>query len=405
MIKTSYYLDTRSTAEGAAAPLKVRFTFKKKPVMIQLGVKLLPGQWDSGTGSVVEHPQKKRLNQFISVRLTQINTALMQLETSGELKNLSHAELKAQLEGKDPSEVKPKDNFLDFYLKVVETKKAPKTKVAYQAALSRLREFDPELASRSCRDIDYRYIVRFDDFMAQRNCANTRCDYHTCVRGVLNKALDEEIELKYPYRKFKLKREPTKKRAISVTALRALRDYPVTPAQERARDIFMLMFYLIGVNSVDLLNAPKSALRDGRFDYSRSKTHKPYSIKVEPEAQAIIDRYAGTKHMLRFMDECKDYDGWRARMNDKLKEIGPYVVSGRGGKHVIDSAFPDLTGYCSRHTWASLAAMIDIPKDTIAACMGHGSNTVTDIYIKYDYRKIDRANREVIDFVNSDKVL
>ena len=33
----------------------------------------------------------------------------------------------------------------------------------------------------------------------------------------------------------------------------------------------------------------------------------------------------------------------------------------------------------------------------------HGNNTVTDIYIRYDYKNVDRANRNIIDFVNSDE--
>ena len=40
-----------------------------------------------------------------------------------------------------------------------------------------------------------------------------------------------------------------------------------------------------------------------------------------------------------------------------------------------------------------------IPKETIAAALGHGGNTVTDIYIEFDYRKVDEANRRVLNWV------
>jgi integrase len=59
-----------------------------------------------------------------------------------------------------------------------------------------------------------------------------------------------------------------------------------------------------------------------------------------------------------------------------------------------------LTIYWMRHTWATLAAELDIPKETIAAALGHGGNDVTDIYIRFDQRKVDKANRQVIDYVN-----
>ena len=46
-----------------------------------------------------------------------------------------------------------------------------------------------------------------------------------------------------------------------------------------------------------------------------------------------------------------------------------------------------------------LAAEIDTPKETIAEALGHSVATVTDIYIKFNRRKIDEANRRVIDLL------
>ncbi len=56
--------------------------------------------------------------------------------------------------------------------------------------------------------------------------------------------------------------------------------------------------------------------------------------------------------------------------------------------------------YISRHSWATLAAELDIPKETISAGLGHeiGSD-VTSIYIKFDQKKVDDANRRVIDYL------
>lgn len=48
---------------------------------------------------------------------------------------------------------------------------------------------------------------------------------------------------------------------------------------------------------------------------------------------------------------------------------------------------------------STVAASLDIPRDTIAAALGHGGNTVTDIYIDFDQRKVDEANRQVLDWV------
>lgn len=94
-----------------------------------------------------------------------------------------------------------------------------------------------------------------------------------------------------------------------------------------------------------------------------------------------------------------DYLEFLRHMNRELKHIGPYTREGRGGKKVYQPLFPDISQYWCRHTWATMAAELDIPKETIAAGLGHGGNTVTDIYIRFDLRKVDEANRRVIDYV------
>jgi integrase len=59
-----------------------------------------------------------------------------------------------------------------------------------------------------------------------------------------------------------------------------------------------------------------------------------------------------------------------------------------------------ITTYTLRHTWATLAAELEIPKETISAALGHAEgSSVTDIYINFNRKKIDAANRKVIDYV------
>lgn len=51
---------------------------------------------------------------------------------------------------------------------------------------------------------------------------------------------------------------------------------------------------------------------------------------------------------------------------------------------------------------ASIAAELDIPKETISEALGHSiGSEVTSIYIKFDRKKVDEANRKVIDYVNA----
>ena len=86
-------------------------------------------------------------------------------------------------------------------------------------------------------------------------------------------------------------------------------------------------------------------------------------------------------------------------MNENLQSVGEVTV-GKHGKKTRIPMFPNLTTYWARHSWATIAASLDIPNETIAAALGHGyGNRITAIYIDFDKAKIDDANRKVLDWV------
>ena len=185
-----------------------------------------------------------------------------------------------------------------------------------------------------------------------------------------------------------------------VEQLRQLFDLEVEEHQQKYLDCFKLIFFLIGINTVDLCHLRKADVVDGRIEYKRSKTNRDYSIKLEPEALEIIERYKGKgKWLLDVLDRYKDFKDFAHRLNENLQKMGSVEV-GKHGKKTREPLFPSLTTYWARHTWATIAASLDIPNETIAAALGHGyGNKVTAIYIDFDQRKVDEANRKVIDYV------
>ena len=61
-----------------------------------------------------------------------------------------------------------------------------------------------------------------------------------------------------------------------------------------------------------------------------------------------------------------------------------------------------MSSYYNRHSWATFASEIGISLETIGMALGHSvwEKTVTAVYVKYDNKKIDDANRKVIDYLN-----
>lgn len=288
--------------------------------------------------------------------------------------------------------------FVKHYEQFMESKTNRGTRGVYKHTLDRIRAFDKNVDNKMFEDIDLKWLTDFEAFCAKTACKNARNIHLRNIRAVFNNAIDYGITTAYPFRRFKIRPEATRKRSMAVEELRRLFDYPVEDYAEIYRDMFRLIFMLVGINSVDL-HGLKSITRDGRIEYKRAKTGRLYSIKVEPEAMEIINKYRGVKGLLCIADRWIDSRNFRHQCNKALQKIGQVERKGRGGKKTITAEFEGVTTYWARHTWATIAASLDIPKDTIAAALGHGGDTVTDIYIDFDQKKVDAANRRVLDWV------
>ncbi len=292
-------------------------------------------------------------------------------------------------------------NWEKFYEKYVESKKNKGYRASCQYTLDKMREYCKTLSMLTFDDITLKWLVDFDEWLLGKGLTqNSRNIHFKNIRTCLNRAIDEELTNNYPFRRFKIRSEETRKRNLPVKELRRLFNYTVEPYQEYYLDYFKLMFMLIGINGTDLYNLKK--VENGRVEYRRAKTHKLYSIKVEPEAMEIIDRHRSQNGngLLDITDRWKNPNDFIKNMNIALKKIGKLEIVGRGGKKKIKAEWPDLSTYWTRHSWATIAADIDIPDAVISCALGHSTvNPTTGIYIDRNKKKVDRANRKVLDWV------
>lgn len=401
MATTKLYLDTRAVKRGEAAPLKVSITKHGVAAYIPLNIRIYPGQWDKERGRIKDNPNKATINAYIQTQKQKIDNILLQLTADGLLAKMSAVQIKNTI----LDMLNPKDEdgslFLVRFKGYMETRQKERTRDLYLQTYKRIMQFDPKAGQLSFEQITKDWLTRFDRFLSgYEPSQNSRSIHFRNVRAVFNDAIDNEITAAYPFRKFMVRAVPTAKRAYSIDRLRELFNYPVLPHEQKYLDLFKLIFYLIGINIVDLCNL--SEVIDGRIVYQRSKTSRLYNIKVEPEAQEIIDRYRGTKKLLNLADNFKDVHTFMSTVNRALKQIGPRRHEVKDGKKrlVYESVFPDLSTYVARHTWATIAYELEIPNETIAAALGHSfGNRTTAIYIDKDIRKVDEANRKVIDYV------
>lgn len=303
-------------------------------------------------------------------------------------------------------------DFINFCETVIERKRSEgKTASAatFVTVVNGLRDYfknSPVMIT----DITYNFLVNYEKFLRTprkiiRQGNKTQVDRLTKVsdaglhnhmrdlRLLFNAARDfyndEDlgiIKIKhYPFKKYKVGQPPeTEKRKMSVEWIKSFRDEPLEPGsrKELARDLYMLSFYLCGMNAADLYELEPT--KSDRINYSRRKTRgkrrdKAFiSIKIVDEARPLYDKYAG-----------------------KLQER--YSTH-----HTLDQAInrgmPEgVDFYSARHSFGDFARNIcRFSMDDIGLAMNHKdrSNRTTDIYISKDWSIVDEVQAGVVGLLN-----
>lgn len=238
-------------------------------------------------------------------------------------------------------------------------------------------------------------------------------NYMTDIRTIFNAAVKEyndedkdEIRIiHYPFRKYKIKRPPeTEKRNISAEQIVRISDIEVTqlefPRVIFARDVFMLSFYLCGINFADLYFADRFPdAGNMRLEYNRKKTKGRrkdsafISIKIEPEALALVEKYRDKTRVraFDFHTRYSDFRNFSANVNKGLKKVAA----------ACEIKEP-LSTYYARHSWATIARnKCGVSKDDVDLALNHIDQglKMADVYIEKDWSIIDQANRKVLDFL------
>lgn len=278
------------------------------------------------------------------------------------------------------------------------------TKRIYKVTIAKIKEFDKD----ATLDITPQWLTDFEEYFTQKKgmSVNGIGIHLRNIRTVINQHR-EELSVPYPFKSYIIKEVRVPIRNLSIEQLKALRDYPCEEWQTEYRDLFMLSFYLCGVNAGDLLLC--KSLTNGRFVFTRRKTNKKgkrvqtyIDIPICPQAQAIIDKYKGKNYLLNPLDRYKSYNDYLHHWNDGLRKIGEVRYEkdkvGRMRKKVYEPLFGDfrLTTNVARDTFASISASLGIPREHTAMCLGHSWCDVTDYYIHYEREVIDSVVRKVV---------
>lgn len=391
-MKTRLYLDTRKGREPF--PLCLVISRRGQSAYVNLGVSLTAEQWDARERRIAELPPKRwptreQTRNVIQRKRTAIETLLMTMEADGRLHGMTALQVRdavmRQMNGGEAAPV-----LFMSYMDEVTQRYTGRTRELYEATAKRIRSLMPDADTLTLEDISVAWLDRLDRLMKPTSpSVNARNIHLRNIRHVMNAAIDDELTHNYPFRKRKIHNQETEKRALTIDQVRQLLAAPVKGYLEEYRDIFELMLYLLGIDLVDIFNLPVDAIKGGRLEYLRSKTKKWYSVKIEPEAAALIEKHKG--------------EGWLLAPHDRYANSHDYLKHICAGLKKILSGYPfdRLATKWARHTVATLMINeLDIPKETVSAALGHSMGSrITAVYIDFDRRKVDAANRRLLDLI------
>lgn len=229
-------------------------------------------------------------------------------------------------------------------------------------------------------------------------------NYLEAIRSLFNKCKkefnNEDIDIiripHNPFLKVKVPKYKRKRKNIGIEEIKKIRDSVFKTERENiGRDVWLMQFYLMGININDLYQLADPVA--GRVNYERSKTNTDdnihnfvLSIRIEPELQRLIDKYSSRGFLSDLRARyCNSYNLMKS-VNKGMKIISE------------DFGLQKVTTNWARHSWASLARnKAEVNKADVDFCLGHVNHEykMADIYIEIDYSIYDRINRKVLDLL------
>lgn len=388
------------TKRDGTSNIKIRITHNRKADYIPTDLYVVVDNMDNKQGLVVSGVNR----EFINHRITTIINGYQEkdIRLGDRRQHMTVQQIKDHLlNGKNSS---AEIDFFEFSNQYIKSIRIAGTAEQFTALVASLKSFQGE--KLPVNEITLNFLIRYETFLRSRGVKNGVINYMRTFRALFNKCRDHYNDddrgivliTHYPFKKFKMPERTTEARehALTLAEVKKFINYkPVNEGEQFAKDMFLLMILLIGIEAKDLfyLDKPKK----GRIFYDRFKTSRLYSIKPEPEALEIINRYKGEKLLLNVSERFELHKSFYRTINNYLTGEKSHHIMGLLPKIGIKAK---VTTKWARHTWATIARNeCRINKDDVALCLGHEDvdNLVTDMYIKYDYTIIDNSNRKVID--------
>lgn len=218
------------------------------------------------------------------------------------------------------------------------------------------------------------------------------------TRTIINRAINKQL-VKYdihPFLYYKIRASPVREVDITIENLIKIKNY--SPNEKRlqvARDLFMLSFYLGGINLIDLLSI--DFRKTDTINYIRKKARnlkqgeQNIVIPIPNEAKPVISKWMNKNTGKLDFGYNFTYSNFSRYLTRSLKNIADNL-----------DIRQKLVYYSARKTFAQFASELGVPDGVIDYCLGHSdkSKGIIRYYTKVKQRQAGIAINRVIDYVN-----
>lgn len=199
----------------------------------------------------------------------------------------------------------------------------------------------------------------------------------------------------HPFAYTKMPKAPAKLLDLTIEEFTRISNYQTRHKKlTLARDLFLLSFYLGGMNLIDIV---KINFKENEIHYIRNKTankregDKTVTFTIPEEAKIIIQKYISKNGKLNFGYQFS-YHNFQSYVNRSLKDLGK--------KLDIKS---NICFYSARKTFSQFAFDLGIRTEIVEYCLGQSMKENRPIYnyVRVMRRQADAAINMVIDYTKN----
>lgn len=356
-MKITPILNLNYKSKDGTYPLYIRVNIGQKRVLVPVGAKIKPTDWDKSRMRV----------KFSHVNAATINDLIISKSTSLEKNGLKDGSV---TDG-------DKDSFywwFDEFLKHCEAKHG----LYHLKKMKNVKSIMLKFRDFSVRQLDLNLVKQFETYLiSEKYHVNYIADIMVRFKTIVNTIVKNGgIEYhKNPFLNYRIKQIKTEKERLTYEEIMKLQRVKLTGQPALARDMYIVSFYQGGVRFGDLCRLTKDNFKS-RFSYTMHKSTVQKNMVINPVTEKIMKKYGYTFPLgIDWKEEERSINSKNTLYNKHLKTA-------------CKKAKVNLVSFHStRHSLTDYAIKKRLTSKQVQGILGHKNLATTEVYMKSLYQE------------------